>query len=174
MGLYTKKVKEVSSEPKVEVKKKGRPKKVATPVKEEQEVEVDKAEEPLQPAPVEQKLEAPPLQPIQEEKTELPPQIEEEPVKVELPSKVAAPKKKEQKKVEKKIQPTKKATEETPPAWFKKFVSELGHNPEVSKKENKDNVKEAATNLWNDRVKPRNSSSYSSSYDTLFNQMFGK
>lgn len=171
MGLYTKKVKD---EPVVkEVKKKGRPKKIA--VDEVKEVEAEQPKEP-EPAPVEieiPKVEEKPLLPTPVEETP-PPQ---EPVEEPVPLKKSAPKKKVEKKVEKKVATPK---EDTPPAWFKKFISEIGHQPNESKKANTDLVKDIASKLWSDRVKPKtygktsSDQSSTNSYDKLYNQIFGR
>lgn len=181
MGLYTKKVKDVSETPVKEVKKKGRPKKSEIVETKELEVEQPKVEEVVQEDKEPQKVEEvkEQLPPVQ--KTPPPPEPVEEP----LPLKKTTRKKKEtvpepvyKEKVQKKVA-EKKPKEEDPPAWFKKFVSELGHNPQESKKVNTDVAKETATKLWNDRVKPKNSKSSegyekSTGYENLYRQIFGR
>lgn len=167
MGLYTKKVK--GDEPPKEVKKKGRPKKVVPIAEEVLEVEQPKNEETLQTEPEPQKVEEVKELPPPREKTPPPVQIQEpEPE----PLKKSTVKKKIVKKVEKKVAPK----EEEPPAWFKKFISEVGHEPTATKKENRDFTREVASEMWNKGVKPRGSTSTSqhSGYEKLYNQIFGR
>ena len=173
MGLYTKKVKE-DAPPKEakELKKKGRPRKVPTPEVKEVEVEQPKAPEPEPVKQEIQKVEEIPSPPPPVEQTP-PPQ---ETVEEVLPLKKPALKKKVEKKVEKVEKKKAEPRDEAPPAWFKKFISEIGYDPEESKKVNTDIAKEAATKLWNDRVKPKTYSEppRSNSYDKLYNQIFGR
>lgn len=172
MGLYTKKVKEDT--PVKEVKKRGRPKKSEPLEEKEIEVEQPKEEEPVpveQEPPKEPEVQAPPT-PV--EKITPPQEPEKEDIKESEPSKKDTVKKKVVKKVEKKVAPK----EEEPPAWFKKFIAEVGHEPKASKKENKDMVKEVASHMWNKGVKPRGSgqteSDTSNRYEKLYNQIFGR
>lgn len=167
MGLYTKKVKEAA--PVKEVKKKGRPKKVVQVEAAEPDVEPPKVEEPVA-VEKEQPKEPEKVEPqIPREKTPPPP----EPVQVEEPLlKKPTPKKKEVKKVEKKV--SKPKEDEEPPSWFKKFLSQ-GPLSEMGKtKPETDFKKEAATKLWNDRVKPKSQTNPSGNYDSLYKQMFGR
>jgi hypothetical protein len=125
MGLYTKKVK--GDEPPKEVKKKGRPKKVAPVVEEVPEVEQPKVEEALQPQPEPPKVEEVKELPHPVEKTPPPPEIQEpEPV----PLKKEAVKKKVVKKVEKKVAPK----EEEPQLGSRNSFQRLAMNQKLQKK----------------------------------------
>ena len=173
MGLYTKKVKEAA--PAKEVKKKGRPKKVVQLEASELDVEAPMVEEPVA---LEKELPKEPEKVEPEIPREKTPPLPE-PVVDEEPLKKHAPKKKEVKKVEKKVSKPKEPKEEAPPAWFKNFVKEIGHDPQQSKKENTDLAKDMASKLWNDRVKPKNSNQVAppksaSNYDRLYSQIFGR
>lgn len=190
MGLYTKKLNEdVPVKEVKEVKKKGRPAKKIV-VDEVKEVEVEQPKESeLEPVKQEtQKVEETPLPQTPVEKTP-PPQESVEDV---LPLKKPTLKKKVEKKVEKIEKKKSEPKDETPPIWFKKFISEIGYAPEESKKVNTDIAKEAATKLWNDRVKPKKPNSVSTlptysnynqgqvdtgvpnGYDKLYRQIFGR
>lgn len=171
MGLYTKKVKDDA--PAKEVKKRGRPKKSEPIEEKEPEVEQPKLEEP---APVEpEKPKEPEVQapPNLREKTPPPP----EPVKEPEPLKKDPVKKKVVKKVEK-VEKKVAPKDEEPPAWFKKFISEVSYEPKATKKENNDITKEIASKMWNKGVKPRSYSapeqSSSGGYERLYNQIFGR
>jgi hypothetical protein len=176
MGLYTKKVKEDAPAKEVKVKtprRPGRPKKSEPIEEKEPEVEQPKLEEP---APVEpEKPKEPEVQapPPPREKTPPPP----EPVKEPEPLKKDPVKKKVVKKVEK-VEKKTAPKDEEPPAWFKKFISEVSYEPKATKKENKDMVKEIASNMWNKGVKPsrygQTEQSTPNSYEKLYNQIFGR
>lgn len=173
MGLYTKKVKEVTDTPVKEVKKKGRPKKVVAVEASELEGEPPKIEEPVPEVKEVQKEPVPVEQPSLVEKTLPPPEpVEDEP----QPLKKTPFKKKEVKKVEKKATPPK---EDKPPAWFTKYITQIGQAP--TKKESKESVdlaKDMASKLWNDRVKPKThkpeATGHEQLYGQLYKQIFGR
>jgi len=92
--------------------------------------------------------------------------IKKDPVKKKVIKKVE--------KVEKKVAPK----DEEPPAWFKKFISEVSYEPKATKKEKNDITKEIASKMWNKGVKPRSyrapEQSSSGGYERLYNQIFGR
>lgn len=185
MGLYTNKLKEdVPVKEAKEVKKKGRPPKKVLPVEEEKVEDEQPKESESEPVKQEvQKVEETPLLPPPGEKTPPPQETVEDVLSLKKPALKKKVEKKSEKVEKKKAEPK----DEEPPLWFKKFISKIGYDPEESKKVNTDIAKEAATKLWNDRVKSKSTpptypnynqgqvdTATPSGYDKLYKQIFGR
>lgn len=191
MGLYTKKVDSGEVKPLKEKKpRKPRVKKTVdqpqvdlAPVVEEQKILVEeKPEEIKEPINLEPKIQEQQepqeqSQPLQttvesfiEEKEKEP---EKKRKKIERNSDDKTNSKKDIKEKERKTTSTKSIDSDAPPKWFTKFISEVGREEGVDKKQHNKISKQ----LWDER-RPRQSASvnYNSGqdFDKLFRQIFGR